>query len=98
MQIIVFEDDQVSRLYPITLGRPAYAMTCGSYPADRLAARLAAETGATLRSVVRPHLAAIQQLDFPQIDRQPPTTETPALLVNARLVPTVAALSHALRS
>jgi UDP-N-acetylglucosamine diphosphorylase/glucosamine-1-phosphate N-acetyltransferase len=91
MQLIVFEDDQVSRLHPITLGRPAYAIGCGSYRLIDWLERLAAETGGTLRSVVRPHLAPIQQLDFPQIDHRKPATETPALLVNARLVPTVAA-------
>jgi UDP-N-acetylglucosamine diphosphorylase/glucosamine-1-phosphate N-acetyltransferase len=89
MQLIVFEDDAVARLHPITLGRPAYAMTCGSYRLIDWLARLAQETGATLRSVVRPHLAEIQRLDFAPIDREPPAVETPTLLVNARLVPTV---------
>ena len=31
MQIVVFEDEHVSRLYPVTVGRPAYAISCGSY-------------------------------------------------------------------
>ncbi|MEX2173619.1 MAG: putative sugar nucleotidyl transferase [Pirellulaceae bacterium] len=91
MQIIVFEDDLVSRLHPITLGRAGYAMTCGSYRLIDWLERLAGEIGASLRGIVRPHLQPIQRLDFPQIDHQPPTVETPALLVNARLVPTVAA-------
>jgi UDP-N-acetylglucosamine diphosphorylase/glucosamine-1-phosphate N-acetyltransferase len=91
MQLIVFEDDAVGRLHPITLGRAAYAMTCGSYRLIDWLTRLAEETSGTLRSVVRPHLAQVQQLDFPAIDRRAPSTETPALLVNARLVPTVAA-------
>lgn len=26
---LVFEDAQVEQLYPITLGRPAFAITCG---------------------------------------------------------------------
>jgi glucose-1-phosphate thymidylyltransferase len=91
MQLIVFEDDATSRLHPITLGRAAYAMTCGSYRLIDWLARLAGETGKTLRSVVRPHLAQLQQLDFPQIDRRAPSTETPVLIVNARVAPTVAA-------
>ena len=91
MQIIVFEDDAVARLHPITLGRPAYAMTCGSYRLIDWLERLANEAKATLRSVVRPHLGEIQRLDFGQIDREPPAAKTPALVVNARLVPTVSA-------
>ena len=31
MEIIVFEDRYVPRLHPITVGRPAYAISCGSY-------------------------------------------------------------------
>lgn len=91
MQLIVFEDDQVSRLHPITLGRPAYAIGCGSYRLIDWLDRLVAETGGVLRSVIRPHLAAIQRLDFPRIDGIKSAAETPALLVNARLVPSVAA-------
>ncbi|MCI0357625.1 MAG: hypothetical protein L0211_03955 [Planctomycetaceae bacterium] len=91
MQLIVFEDDQVPRLHPITLGRPAYAIGCGSYRLIDWLERLAAESGGVLRSVIRPHLAAIQRLDFPKIDGAKSAAETPALLVNARLVPSVAA-------
>jgi glucose-1-phosphate thymidylyltransferase len=96
MQLIVFEDDFVPRLHPVTLGRAAYAMSCGSFRLIDWLARLATESGATLRSVVRPHLRPIQLLDFAQIDRHAPSIETPALLVNARLVPTVGAY-HTLR-
>ena len=67
MQIVVFEDEQVPRLYPLTVGRAAYALSCGSFRLIDWLARLAAETGAALRGVVRPHLAEIQRLDFPQI-------------------------------
>ena len=91
MQIVVFEDEHVPRLYPLTVGRAAYATSCGSYRLIDWLARLANETGIVLRGVVRPHLAEIQRLDFPQISSAAPTIETPALLVNARLVPSVAA-------
>jgi glucose-1-phosphate thymidylyltransferase len=91
MQIVVFEDEHVSRLYPITVGRAAYAVACGSYRLIDWLNLLSRETGVVLRGVVRPHLAAIQKLDFPQISPIAPTIETPALLVNARLVPSVAA-------
>lgn len=91
MQIVVFEDEHVSRLYPLTVGRAAYALSCGSYRLIDWLARLSAETGVVLRGVARPHLAEIQRLDFPQISPTAPTIETPALLVNARMVPSVAA-------
>src|SRR5262245_19017948 len=91
MQIVVFEDEHVSRLYPITVGRAAYAISCGSYRLIDWLQRLSRETGVVLRGVVRPHLREIQRLDFAQISESAPTIETPALLVNARLVPTVGA-------
>jgi UDP-N-acetylglucosamine diphosphorylase/glucosamine-1-phosphate N-acetyltransferase len=90
MQIVVFEGEHVPRLYPVTVSRPAYAMNCGSYRLIDWLQRLSRETGVVLRGVVRPHLAAIQKLDFPQISPTTPTAETPLLLVNARLVPSVA--------
>lgn len=91
MQIIVFEDEHVSRLYPLTVGRVAYALSCGSYRLIDWLARLSAETGVPLRGVVRSHLQEIQRLDCPQIGPEPPTMETPALLVNARVVPSSSA-------
>jgi UDP-N-acetylglucosamine diphosphorylase/glucosamine-1-phosphate N-acetyltransferase len=91
MQIVVFEDELVSRLYPITVGKPAYATTCATYRLIDWLGQLSRETGIVLRGVVRPHLQELQRLDFPQISPHVPTVETPALLVNARLVPTVAA-------
>jgi UDP-N-acetylglucosamine diphosphorylase / glucose-1-phosphate thymidylyltransferase / UDP-N-acetylgalactosamine diphosphorylase / glucosamine-1-phosphate N-acetyltransferase / galactosamine-1-phosphate N-acetyltransferase len=87
MQIVVFEDEQVARLYPLTIGRPAYALSCGSYRLIDWLARLGGELAAPLRGVVRPHLKAIQELDFPQFNPQPPTKDTPLLAVNARLAP-----------
>ncbi|MCE9528065.1 MAG: hypothetical protein K8R36_18650, partial [Planctomycetales bacterium] len=89
MQIILFEDEFVPRLYPITLGRPAYNVSCASYRLIDWATELAAETGATLRSVVRPHLATLQQVDFPQFSSPSTANGLPALLINARLVPSV---------
>src|SRR4051794_35240558 len=53
--------------------------------------RLAAEHRATLYGIVRPHLATIQRLDFPQLAASAPTSQTPLLVVNARLVPSVTA-------
>jgi UDP-N-acetylglucosamine diphosphorylase / glucose-1-phosphate thymidylyltransferase / UDP-N-acetylgalactosamine diphosphorylase / glucosamine-1-phosphate N-acetyltransferase / galactosamine-1-phosphate N-acetyltransferase len=55
MQIVVFEDEQVSNLAPITLGRPAFAIGCGS----RSLSDLLAELGCPVHAVVRPHLRAL---------------------------------------
>jgi UDP-N-acetylglucosamine diphosphorylase/glucosamine-1-phosphate N-acetyltransferase len=97
MQIVVFEDEHVSRLFPITLGRAAYSIGCASYRLIDWIAQLGHETGALLHAVVRPHLAAIQRLDYPQFAAKPPTNQTPLLIVNARLVPSVATYRGLLR-
>ena len=90
MQIILFEDEFVPRLYPITVGRPAYNISCASFRMIDWATELAAQTGATLRGVVRPHLATLQQVDFPQFASPSVANGLPALLINARLVPSLA--------
>jgi glucose-1-phosphate thymidylyltransferase len=87
MSIVIFEDKQVERLFPITLSRPAYAVTCGSY---RLIDWLAGWQQ-PLRAVVRPHLAELQKLDYPQF-QLPRAGLGRLLLVNARLVPGAAIL------
>jgi len=90
MQIVVFEDESVSRLFPISVGRPGYAIGCGSFRLIDWLAQLAGDKRAMLRGVVRPHLAAMQRQDFPQLDATAPTLDTPLLLVNARAAPSVA--------
>lgn len=90
MQIVVFEDEWINRLFPITVGRPAYAMTCGSHRLIDWLGLLSTERNATLRGIVRPHLATIQQIDYPQFTAVPANGENTTLLVNARLVPSVA--------
>ncbi len=87
MSIVLFEDEQVARLHPITLSRPAYAVTCGSY---RLLDWLSTWQQ-PLRAVVRPHLAALQKLDFPEFVA-PRAGVGKLLLVNARLVPSATVL------
>ncbi|WP_254508586.1 putative sugar nucleotidyl transferase [Anatilimnocola floriformis] len=89
MQIIVFEDEQINRLFPITVGRPAYAMTCGSYRLIDWLAVLNTELSCSLRGIVRPHLMTIQQVDYPQFTAVPALGDGNTLLVNARLVPSV---------
>lgn len=86
MNIVVFEDAGVEQLFPITTGRAAYSITCASY---RLIDWLSTFQGHQV-GLVRPLLADVQALDFPvfqqQIDPRFPWT----LVVNGRLVPSVA--------
>ncbi len=94
MQIICFEDDRVEELRPITMARPAYAITCASF---RLIDWLRRLPG-TLSGSVRPYLEVIQQLDY-QIPAKADVEGDPegVLLVNARLAPKVG-VEGALRS
>ena len=85
MNIVVFEDAGVEKLFPITTGRPAYAITCGSF---RLIDWLS-ELDGNLVGVVRPYLETIQMLDFPQLADQLDSNLKWTLAVNARLAPTV---------
>lgn len=88
MELITFEDEFADRLAPITLARPAYAISCGGY---RLADWLAS-LGMPVRGVVRPHLCPIQEADFPGISASGGDPARGAFLVNARLVPSASAL------
>ena len=81
MPILLFEDEQVTQLYPITIGRPAFTISCGSF---RLIDRLTAlDPQVDVR--VRPHLRAVHAADFPAPAVR--SKSEPTLLVNARLVP-----------
>ncbi|QDU97745.1 putative sugar nucleotidyl transferase [Lignipirellula cremea] len=84
MSVVVFEDHATERLYPITLGRLAYNISCGGY---RLCDGLR-DLGAPVRSVARPHLLEIERADFS--DFAPARHSAGArtqMLVNARVVP-----------
>ena len=83
MRIVVFEDRQVLRLYPMAIARPAYAITCGSY---RLVDWLRG-LGGPLSGVVRPYLSAIQDNDFPDFQPFATNRNETVLFLNARLVP-----------
>ncbi len=84
MTIVVFEDSRTTGLYPITVGRPALAITCGGY---RLVDHLLG-LGETVRASVRPYLRSIVEVDFPELVGPLPTTGS-LMLVNARLVPSM---------
>ncbi|HUG66708.1 MAG TPA: putative sugar nucleotidyl transferase [Pirellulaceae bacterium] len=81
--IIVFEDEHLSRLYPVTFGRPGYAISCGSF---RLLDWLK-QLEQPIIGVVRPHLAEIQTLDYPELNRSSGSGSGKLLFVNSRLVP-----------
>lgn len=83
MNVLVFEDPLVDNLYPVTTGRAAYAISCGSF---RLIDWLE-QLGGPVRGVIRPHLTLLQSLDFPELSRPLPGDDRWTLLVNARLVP-----------
>lgn len=85
MQIVLFEDALVTKLYPITVGRAAYNITCGSFRLLDWVETLAKDLKASIRGVVRPHLAEIQRVDFPQL--QGGAAAGPTLFINARLAP-----------
>jgi len=96
MQIICFEDTHVDRLSPIVHARPAYAITCASHRLiDWLGRLVSGGEADSISAIVRDYLITLQQLDF---EITPPGEEdlfakpgSGILLVNARLVPTVAA-------
>jgi UDP-N-acetylglucosamine diphosphorylase/glucosamine-1-phosphate N-acetyltransferase len=85
IKIICFEDTEVDNLRPITLARPAYAVTSASF---RLLDWLKRVPGA-LSGHIRPYLNQIQELDYgletftSLLDR-----DSDLLLVNARIAPT----------
>ncbi len=85
MHIIVFEDDLVDRLSPITLSRPAYTISCGSHQLiDWLGA-----LEKPIQGIVRPHLAEMQRADYSEFTTSRPDADEAVLLINARLVPSV---------
>lgn len=86
MSVILFEDDRVSQLYPITIGKAAFHIHCGSYRLWDLAATL----GLSLRCIVRPHLRPVLEADTAGVATSFQNGSTPTLLLNARLVPSTA--------
>ncbi len=86
MNILLFEDQRVDQLYPITIGRAAYAVTCGG---SRLVDWVTS-LGSPVRSIVRRHLVEIERLDFAQLSDSLIDAKEPTLWVNARVVPSVA--------
>lgn len=80
MNIVLFEDQRVEQLFPITLTRPAYAICCGSLRLVDLVKHLDAPAS----GVARHYLSDFQQDYF---DHSPRNASGPTLWLNARLVP-----------
>lgn len=89
MNIAVFEDSVVNQLYPITVARPAFAVSCGGYQLADLLPRL---DGRLFQSV-RPHLRQIVAEDY-KIAAVPGVLEGCWGFLNARLVPHVQILDQ----
>lgn len=82
MRIELFEDQRVWQLDPVTLGRAAYSIQCGS----RCLADWISKLGAPVRGHVRPHLSSWQAANYASYSSTD-LGSTPRMLVNARLVP-----------
>ncbi len=85
MNILLWEDQRVAELYPITLGRPAYAISCASFRLADWASRLEGD----IASAVRPHLNSIQRLDFSQFATRLDSSRDWTLMLNSRAVPSL---------
>ncbi|PAY17492.1 glucose-1-phosphate thymidylyltransferase [Rhodopirellula sp. SM50] len=90
MKLICFEDESVSQLQPITLARPAYAITCASYQLVDWLKRLPGELTVSIRNYLAPIQLLESNLSAPSRDS---VRGEEVLLVNARLVPRVDTLA-----
>lgn len=89
MAIVLFEDELVSRLDPVAVGKPAFSIHCGGYSLLEILAGW--EVAPHL--LVRDHLREIVAADFPQFAQKLPPNDQPALWLNARAVPSVELLT-----
>ncbi len=79
--IILFEDQYVDQMWPVTLTRPAFAVTCAAYNLYEVAA-LAAQR---VSYITRDYLKKTTARSFPGSA----TNEEPALFLNASVAPDV---------
>ncbi len=90
MNVVVFEDSACSRLAPANTCRPSYAVTCATYRLyDWICEFEGNKTG-----IIRPHLRAIQSLDFPALGDSPDPETHWTIFINARAVPSVANIAR----
>ncbi|REK08632.1 MAG: glucose-1-phosphate thymidylyltransferase [Planctomycetota bacterium] len=88
MSIALFEDDLVCRLDPAAVGRPAFAITCGGYRLIDVVLAL----GQPVSAHVRPHLQSVVAADYADLQHEHAPKGQAALWLNARVVPSAAAL------
>ncbi|MEX0714723.1 MAG: putative sugar nucleotidyl transferase [Pirellulales bacterium] len=93
MTIVLFEDDKVTQLYPVTVGRPAFNIGCGSYRLLDLVAGL----GHSVRVQVRPHLRQLAEQDQLGSTLQGASGGDRVALLNGRLIPSVSAIDEVKR-
>ena len=86
MSIILFEDSLVPQLYPVTVGRPAFSISCGGASLIEQARLIDTE----LHCVARPHLWDLLRHDYPDTARPLPNPQANWLFLNARAAPSVA--------
>ena len=85
--ILLFEDEHVGDLYPVSISRPAFAIGCGGYRLIDLVGLL----GRPVSWRVRTHLREIAQLDYGHLCGEGPAAGD-VLLLNAALVPSTETL------
>lgn len=88
MTVVLFEDEWVPQLYPVSIGKAAFTINCGGF---RLI-DLVAELDASISWIVRPYLRDMQVANFPELAQAARGTG-PTLLLNAALVPAVSVLN-----
>ena len=85
MSVVIFEDEHVAQLDPVALGKPAFAIHCGSFRLVDVAKQLKLP----LFARVRKHLTNLVAADFPQCQLTLVEAASPTLWINARLVPSI---------
>ncbi len=84
VQVIVFEDEHVTDLFPITLGRPAHTILCGSFRLIDWIEKL----DRSPQALVRDYLIDLQSADYPGLSRVAHDASPKlSMWINARLVP-----------
>jgi UDP-N-acetylglucosamine diphosphorylase / glucose-1-phosphate thymidylyltransferase / UDP-N-acetylgalactosamine diphosphorylase / glucosamine-1-phosphate N-acetyltransferase / galactosamine-1-phosphate N-acetyltransferase len=93
MQVVLFEDERVDQLAPLTMGRPAYAVACASYRLIDLV-----ESLGPVHVIVREYLREVERANGRQVLNGPDgpgrAVGDTFLAVNSRLVPSVDTLNR----
>ncbi len=85
MTVLLFEDPRVVQLYPISVGKLAFTISCGGYHLLEQVLSL----GCPIAALVRPHLKMLLTVDYPAVQTGLPRSDQDILLLNARVVPSL---------